>query len=496
MRARVLDMIGGLPAARTPLNARIVGTIPMRRLSHREGDLREPARRARHRARLRPGRARRPQARRCWWPAVTPRTARASRTTRSWRASSRGAGTWSSAGIPWARASAASSGTRPAGAAATTSCAASTPSSATSRAWPGRASTATRSGTACAPSTTCSPAPDVDATRIAVTGTSGGGQQAAYLGALDERIGVVAPSCFITSHADAHGEPDLRGPRQRPRAGPARPGVGRHRPSRPAAARLPAAAHRRRGGQGLRAHRGRAAGRCASWPPSTGCSARAIASRSPRGITRTCSRRRTAAAVFAFLDRFNGLPPRDAMDTIEILDPKAAALHAVRAGARGPPRPVAARGHPRGLARARRPAPPKRLAEPRTAAPRSASGRRTPRAGTTVTSGARIDRYRLRHGALAIPLLHIHRPGRAARGDHRRRRPPRQGGSRGVAGRGAPARRGQRRAVPSTCAAWGRRACGIARSRSTIRSWPRWTRRRPTRTRCPACSRTTSTTRR
>src|SRR5207245_11768645 len=41
--------------------------------------------------------------------------------------------------------------------------------------------------------------PDVDARRIAVTGTSGGGFQSLYLGALDERIGVVAPSCFVTS---------------------------------------------------------------------------------------------------------------------------------------------------------------------------------------------------------------------------------------------------------------------------------------------------------
>src|SRR6185295_16373055 len=41
--------------------------------------------------------------------------------------------------------------------------------------------------------------PDVDGARIAVTGTSGGGQQAAWLGALDERIGVVAPSCYVTS---------------------------------------------------------------------------------------------------------------------------------------------------------------------------------------------------------------------------------------------------------------------------------------------------------
>jgi dienelactone hydrolase len=41
--------------------------------------------------------------------------------------------------------------------------------------------------------------PEVDAGRISITGTSGGGFQSAYIGALDERVGVVAPSCFITS---------------------------------------------------------------------------------------------------------------------------------------------------------------------------------------------------------------------------------------------------------------------------------------------------------
>ncbi|HVR70319.1 MAG TPA: acetylxylan esterase, partial [Vicinamibacteria bacterium] len=41
--------------------------------------------------------------------------------------------------------------------------------------------------------------PEVDPARLAVTGTSGGGFQSLYLGALDERIGVVAPSCFVTS---------------------------------------------------------------------------------------------------------------------------------------------------------------------------------------------------------------------------------------------------------------------------------------------------------
>ena len=41
--------------------------------------------------------------------------------------------------------------------------------------------------------------PEVDATRIGLTGNSGGGTHTAYLAALDDRIHVAAPSCFITS---------------------------------------------------------------------------------------------------------------------------------------------------------------------------------------------------------------------------------------------------------------------------------------------------------
>jgi hypothetical protein len=40
---------------------------------------------------------------------------------------------------------------------------------------------------------------DVDVNRISITGTSGGGAQAAHIGALDTRIKVVAPSCYISS---------------------------------------------------------------------------------------------------------------------------------------------------------------------------------------------------------------------------------------------------------------------------------------------------------
>jgi cephalosporin-C deacetylase-like acetyl esterase len=41
--------------------------------------------------------------------------------------------------------------------------------------------------------------PEVDPERINITGTSGGGFQAAHIGALDRRIKVAAPSCYITA---------------------------------------------------------------------------------------------------------------------------------------------------------------------------------------------------------------------------------------------------------------------------------------------------------
>ena len=41
--------------------------------------------------------------------------------------------------------------------------------------------------------------PEVDGSRMSITGTSGGGLQSTCIGALDERIGVIAPSCFVSS---------------------------------------------------------------------------------------------------------------------------------------------------------------------------------------------------------------------------------------------------------------------------------------------------------
>ncbi|MGC8794470.1 MAG: alpha/beta hydrolase [Bryobacteraceae bacterium] len=43
--------------------------------------------------------------------------------------------------------------------------------------------------------------PEVDSKRVAVTGNSGGGTHTAYLAALDDRLQVAAPSCYLTSWA-------------------------------------------------------------------------------------------------------------------------------------------------------------------------------------------------------------------------------------------------------------------------------------------------------
>jgi len=41
--------------------------------------------------------------------------------------------------------------------------------------------------------------PDVDARRLSITGTSGGGTQTGHIGVLDERISTIAPSCYISA---------------------------------------------------------------------------------------------------------------------------------------------------------------------------------------------------------------------------------------------------------------------------------------------------------
>jgi hypothetical protein len=118
------------------------------------------------------------------------------------------------------------------------------------------------------------------------------------------------------------------------------------------------------------------------------------------------------------------VPARDGLETIEILDPKV-----LRCTPSGQVRvDVAGRSLQEVIRedwRARRPAVPPRLVDHQGAgigrwpvvpfkAPAAEREIAWEGAGGSEVDGARIDRYLLHHGALAVPLLHIHRPGGSA----------------------------------------------------------------------------------
>ena len=230
--------------------------------------------------------------------------------------------------------------------------------------------------------------PDVDATRIAVTGTSGGGFQSLYLGALDERIKVVAPSCFVTSlpmrmanriFEDPDSDPE-QDPYRLVSAGIDHPGLmlliyprpvillaavkdffpieGTRKTFREVAALYRAFGHGHRIDMAVGVH----------------------------GHMYSPENRR---AAFPFIDRFSGIPVRTALDPIKVLDARPArdAHRPVRVDHRLPPPGSSARKfrarRNRGEANARGPT--------ATAPPLRAFGKRGHRNGGDV----RVDRYRL-----------------------------------------------------------------------------------------------------
>jgi dienelactone hydrolase len=266
--------------------------------------------------------------------------------------------------------------------------------------------------------------PDVDAQRIAVTGTSGGGQQAAYLGALDERISVVAPSCFVTSLPMRMANRIFEDPDSDPEQDP--PGLvaeGIDHPGLllqvyPRPLIVAAAVKDFVPIEGAR----RTVRELSDLYRRFGHSDRIEIAQGYHTHTFSPENRR---AVFAFLDRFNRLPARDALDPVEILEPGA-----LRCTPSGQVRlDLAGRSLPEVIRdewRARRPVPAPRLAA-LYRGPGQTDVREWPvvpftspagegtvaweAAGGSTADGARIDRYWLHHGALAIPLLHVHRPG-------------------------------------------------------------------------------------
>jgi alpha/beta hydrolase family protein len=248
--------------------------------------------------------------------------------------------------------------------------------------------------------------PDVDGTRIAVTGTSGGGQQAAYLGALDERIGVVAPSCFITSMPMRMANRIFEDPDSDPEQDP--PGLVSEGIDHPGLLLLvyprplivAAAVKDFVPIEGAR----RTVRELAALYARFGKGDRVAIAEGYHTHMFSPENRR---AVFAFMDRFNRMPARDALDTIEILDPprlRCTPTGQVRVDLPGRSLPEVIRED----WRARRPSPAPKLASLYRGAERALAFKD---AGGTAVGGARIDRYWLRHDGVATPVLHVHRPG-------------------------------------------------------------------------------------
>jgi dienelactone hydrolase len=263
--------------------------------------------------------------------------------------------------------------------------------------------------------------PDVDAARIAVTGTSGGGFQSLYLGALDERIAVVAPSCFVTSlpmrmanriFEDPDSDPE-QDPYRLVSAGIDHPGLLLLVYPRPVI--LLAAVKDFFPIEGTR----KTFREVAALYRAFGHGDRIAMAEGVHGHMYSPENRR---AAFAFMDRFSGMPARSTLDAVQILE--AAALRAtptgqvrVDLGGRSLPEVIRdeRRAHPpaaRNLADLYRGegAPPVARWKLVPKGPEPASGVIAwEAAGTAKVGDVRIDRYRLHHGErLVIPLLHIH----------------------------------------------------------------------------------------
>ncbi len=266
--------------------------------------------------------------------------------------------------------------------------------------------------------------PEVDGSRISITGTSGGGFQSAYIGALDERVRVIAPSCFISALPMRMANRIFEDPDTDPEQDPSglvsegidHPGLlllAWPRPVHVAAAvkdffpiegtrgtvREVAALYRRFG-------RGD----------------RLVLKEGYHGHQYSPENQESA---FAFLDRFNAMPVRAGLPAVRTLEPEALrctpsgqvrvdlggrSLTEVIRDAYRASKAAGAVVHPAELYRrppyvevGRWPVVPYRDHAPTDAIAWAA-------AGSTTLGDILLDRYRLHHsGGLVLPILHIHR---------------------------------------------------------------------------------------
>jgi hypothetical protein len=294
--------------------------------------------------------------------------------------------------------------------------------------------------------------PEVDPSRLAITGTSGGGFQSTWIGALDGRIGIVAPSCFPTTLPMRMAHRIFEDPDSDPEQDPfglVSEGVDHEgllllahpRPLHVSAAVLDFVPI-----EGTRM----ALRQVAPFYRSSGIGDRLVLK---EGYHKHSYSAENQESAFAFLDRWNGLPVRRPLPEVRTLPPetlRCTPSGQVRVDLPGRSLVDVIREH----FHATREAAAWSLAERyygsgypgvRSWPVLPGEGRSVPGAvtweavGSTTFGGFVLDRYRLDHEGLVLPLVHVHPgPGAAREGDT-------AGGRRplvldfGLAGKGGPA---------------------------------------------------------
>ena len=326
---RCSRMIGGLPAERTPLNARITGADADGRLPHREARLREPARHVRDRAACTCPKAEPPQRPavlvpcghspngKAYYQALCQRLVRRGYVVICWDPVGQGERSQF-----WDAPAGRSRYNLICGEHAVLGNLAYLAGTNLARweVWDGMRALdylLTR--------------PEVDPARISITGTSGGGFQAAIIGALDTRIRVVAPSCYITALPMRVANRIFKDPDSDPEQDPTACIADGVDHAGLLLLDVSAAGVRRGCRPGLLSDRGHAedVSRDRRHLPPRSATPTAIAM--TEGYHEHEFSVENQARAFAFLDRFNGMPAGRAAARRPALDGCAAPVHAVLA---------------------------------------------------------------------------------------------------------------------------------------------------------------------